>query len=1287
MYLKSHDAMLFGVRIIMKKALSLLALLLCLFVGTVKAEVAQVPLFLTSSVDPNIMFVIDDSGSMHWETMPDTTVTYKVGSSIGTLLMWLYPRVTGLHGGTDYSNTRIPRFSGNLAAFVRSSHNNTVYYNPAITYRPWVNADGTEMPDAPPSAAPNRPRFDGSVTGNPNFGTRNLEQVFSYDHWRNDNGTDGNDTVANIWPSLYYHYNGGDVDLETSYTRVEIRPANAPFTGHGRLNRTDCAVVDSCTYAEEIQNFANWYTYHRNRIFASRAGIGRAFAPFDGGMRVGFGAINYRRTATNNVTLDGLSARNRTILDGVRDFTGSNKDAFFTRLYDRGFPGDGTALRRGLDGAGQYFSRTDDQGPWSTTPGASGGENLVCRSSYSILMTDGFATGGTGWDADHANRQANTDGSTSQSTTNVHPLDITKNYSYSQHDPYQDSYSNTLADIAMYYWKRDLRPDLANRVPVTTRNPAFWQHMVTYGVGLGVQGSVDPAVAWQAVIDGTPIAWPDPAFSTANCGSVAGACEARIDDLLHASINSRGGFFSAAEPTVFAKELAKVLEDILDQTESSAAAIATNSTRLVDGSLIYQARFDSSDWSGELRAYPIALDGSVLYNETEWNTYQNSLTPVPSPIPSYPGWDTNETGKIPAHASRSIVTWNGSLGIPFTVAQWNNLNSTQQTALIDGDVDGSGDPDMTAGQNRLNWIRGEDVTGMRARSTVLSDIVNSDPLVVGVPNFRYELLPTGTPGKATYISYRQTVSRPRMLYVGANDGMLHAFDAATGVEKFAFVPAGVFADLAELTRTDYNHKFYVDGSQAVGDAFIPYTDYNGASQSANWRTIVVGSLGAGGRSIYALDVTDPDNFNHHNVLWEFSHPDLGYAFGQPQIVRLQNGVWAAVFGNGYLKREVDTDPDFTAQLFIVDLATGTLIKKIDTGVGSTGASLLNQFVGMSTPALLPDSQRTITAAYAGDLQGNLWKFDLSSSTPETDNHSGWTSAHVSGTALLPLFTARNDLNDTLVPPENKIQSITAPIEIGVPPTGQTGYMIYFGTGKYFEDGDNDVSSPPTNPGIQSFYGIWDNGSRIDVTDRSDANYPLVEQEIKREITVGVENDGTLTVNNIGSGPLAANETNYRIVSEEAVNYPGKRGWFLDLVSPVFGQQGERVVSSPLLRRGRIIFTTLIPMDDPCSTGGTSWLMELDATTGARLTKSVFDVNKDGSIDSGDFVTVVIDGTTYTIPVSGRQSKVGIIKTPAVIEAGELEYKYFGGSDGDIEVVTEAGGDPDDFGRRSWRQLQ
>jgi len=464
-----------------------------------------------------------------------------------------------------------------------------------------------------------------------------------------------------------------------------------------------------------------------------------------------------------------------------------------------------------------------------------------------------------------------------------------------------------------------------------------------------------------------------------------------------------------------------------------------------------------------------------------------------------------------------------------------------------------------------------------------------------------------------------------MLYVGANDGMLHAFDADTGVEQFAFIPNGVYDNLVRLTSPTYSHKYFVDASPFIGDAYIDDDqDMNNIIASANrrWRTVLVGATGAGGRSVFALDVSDPDNFTQADILWEFTDPDLGYTIGQPVAARMANGDWAAIFGNGY------NSDNGKAFLFIVNLETGALIKKIDTGIGSTTTPN-----GLGTPALLADGQGVISTAYAGDLYGNIWKFDLSASNEGSNNTSGWTSAFKSGSTLLPFFTAKDS--------SAVAQPITAPLNIGTNPNG--GYMIYFGTGKYFEDNDKYVGS---NPQVQSFYALWDDGTRISTTDRSELTHQVIFSET----------------------------ADWRSVEQATGSQPASpRGWYLDLESPVNGAEGERIVSEPLLRNGRAIFTTLTPDSDPCSWGGTSWVMELTSTTGT-VAGAVFDTNGDGLINAADS------------SVSGQ--KVGaIISTPKVISYGngETEGKYAGDSSGGITVIKEQGSSGNPLvGRRSWR---
>jgi len=1151
----------------------LLTLFLQLNITNAYAEMAKVPLFLSASVDPNIVFVLDDSGSMHWELMPDDLIHSY----------YLFPRATSIYGAGDYTNY-VPTFEDGYgySALARCPLKNILYYNPAITYTPWSNSDGSLFANAAPDAAYHNPK---NVTA----GTRDLTSNNTQSaHWVMESSViDWNVSTEEktFYPAIYFRFNGGDDDDEldfSNYTKIEIRSTTATYSGDGRDNRADCT-SGSCTYTEEIQNFANWYTYYRSRILAARAGIGRAFSQQTTGLRVGFATLN-----KGLESIDGVSTEK--MISGVRPFIDTDRTTFFNNLYTHAMPTSGTPLREALDAIGQYYQRTDNPGPWGKIPGTDDSTSqLSCRGSYTILMTDGYWNGAA---AGTAAAQANNDGTAGPTTTG--PND--QSYTYEAVSPFTDDNSSTLADVAMYYWKRDLRTSISNRVPVSTIDPAFWQHMVTFGIGLGVQGSVDPQTAFDAIYTQDSVVWDDPSSDAA-----------KIDDLLHAGVNSRGGFFSAADPDTFATALSDTLENIVTRTVSSASAIATNSTRLVDESLIFQARFDSRDWSGELRAYEINNDGSI--GDVHWTT------------------DT--TGLIPSSDSRNILSWDGGTGIEF---EWDDLSDDQKAYLTEDKVDWiRGDQSKEAGQ--------EDGT-FRQRDNLLGDIVNSDPFVVGVPNFRYELLSTGVAGQDTYEAYRESIAaRPRMLYVGGNDGMLHALNATTGSEVFAYVPNGVYENLADLTDTDYTHQYYVDGSPIAGDAYI-----DGA-----WTTIMVGSLGAGGRSVFALDVTDPNSFDDDNVLWEFGYDstkeciadvtgckDMGYSFGKATVARMQNGEWAVIFANGY------GSDSHKAKLFIVNAENGKLISTIDAG--SDGDATTPN--GLSTPVFLVDANRTITTAYAGDLLGHVWKFDLSDASP-----SNWAVAINLVDTPQPLFSA----------PSN--QAITAPVEIGSNANGDN--MIYFGTGKYFEIEDNDVSNPSTNPGIQSFYGIVDVNKKTTQTN-------LTQQFI------------------IAEGELSDdNEISYRVVSDNDVSFsdntPG--GWYLNLVSPVNVLRGERVVSAPLLRRGKIVFTTLIPGNDPCLPGGTSWLMELDTLTGGRYSSSVLDVDGDETIDANDKVIITIDGQDVSVTVSGRLSEVGIIKTPAVIENATLEHKYFGGSSGQIEMVREIGGDEDSFGRQSWRQLR
>lgn len=1113
---------------------------------------SDVPLFLTTAVDPNIIFTLDDSGSMQFEIMPDELITKDV--------RFVYPVREGTYGGNTYDNYVVGFDADNkYTTRLRSSYVNKIYYNPEVRYLPWSKADGSLMDDASITCAPHNP-WPIPGKNNPIEHCRNLTKENKQKaRWLKSDGNLTSETEKTFYPAVYFQYKGnGNINLASSYDQIEIKPGNAPF--NGGENRTDCVNSSACTYDEEIQNFANWYTYYRSRVLLARAGVGRAFAAQGNNMRVGFGAINKGRTKIDEVNTE-------TIITGVRQFAGTDRTSFFNILYNHTIPAAGTPLRTAMQSVGEYLKRKDDRGPWSDTPGQPGGIQPICRQNYHILMTDGY------WESDKASPTGigNADNTVGSKITNHFPNAAPTTYQYQPALPYSDNYSNTLADVAMYYWKTDLRTDLDNKVPTNAKDPAFWQHMVNFTVGLGVEGTLSSLPSGSG-------SWPDPTTSSAK--------GEKIDDLWHAAVNSRGEFFSAQDPATFAAGLTNALTSITARV-SSAAAVTTNTSRLNTGAQIYQAKFNSADWSGQLLAFNLESDASL--GELQWEASE----------------------QLPVHTGRKIFTHNGMTGLAFTTADFLLLSDAQQEALnknISGVSDGQG-------MARMRWLRGDKNSeisqggNFRNRNNgVLGDIVNSDLLYIKSLDFSYDSLPAGIPGQASYHNYRQSNnSRVPVVYTGANDGMLHAFNAETGEELFAYIPAAVYPQLSRLTDSGYTHRYYVDGNAYAGDAHI--------GVSPVWKTVLLGTLGSGGKSVFALDITDPVNFSASNVLWEFTDTDLGFVHGQAKIARLNDGSWAAIMGNGYNSRG---DKAF---LFIVDLQTGVLIKKIPTSTSTNN--------GLSTPALVDiNGDKIIDVVYAGDLQGNIWKFDLSKSNPEE-----WGIAEG---ATQPLFTARNA--------NNQVQPITSPVEVGYHKQG--GYMIFFGTGRFIAAGD------ATDKKVQSLYGIWDrykeSNNRIAETDRS----VLQQQTILTETVIP---------------PFE------RTVSNHPINWSTKRGWYIDLLQPSEGVlQGERSVLMPILSFGRVIFTTLIPSDDPCEAGGRNWLMLLNADSGGMPATPQFDTNDDGKLNSQDRIIAAV-------------SSDGVRSESVAVSAGSLIHLIAATTTGAVENVTISNNAPPP--RRSWKQIR
>lgn len=503
------------------------------------------------------------------------------------------------------------------------------------------------------------------------------------------------------------------------------------------------------------------------------------------------------------------------------------------------------------------------------------------------------------------------------------------------------------------------------------------------------------------------------------------------------------GYFNVTNPANLGESIASVFETVSQL--SSSAAVAANSASLSTGTVIYQARYDSADWSGNLVALPIYQDGSI----------------------GNPTWEARDMLATQDWASgRTILTSTDTKesGVSFT---WGNLSDLQQDNLRTDPISGNYDQE-SEGQARLRYLRGDirEELGnggtMRARDYMLGDIVNSEPTYVKEPLAGY----AADLESASYQTFADDYAdRDAMVYVAANDGMLHGFDAVDGSEKLAYIPRAAYAKLGQLTRSDYasNHQYINDGSPTIADAFFDLDD--------EWHTVLASGMGAGGKGVYALDVTNPDAFSESNaystVLWDVTvadtgFSDLGYTYARPAIFKYPDdagGDWVAAFGNGY------ESAMGKAVLYIVDAEDGDLLETLTADAGPNN--------GLSTPAPVDvDGDHRVDYIYAGDLLGNLWRF-------EPDGAFGW---RVSFNGQ-PLFTATG--------PNGEVQSITAPPEVRKHELG--GAQVYFGTGRYFETGDN----VPDTSVVQTYYGVWD---RMDGTSSMDRTQ-LLEQEILDETTV------------------------------------------------------------------------------------------------------------------------------------------------------------------------------------------
>lgn len=1068
-------------------------------------DIPDVPLQSSVSVPPNIMFILDDSGSMHGEIMPDASIDGITTKSSGvrwrpTNIGRVFPLVPGLYGGgTDYDNI-VADPNNVYGKIVRTATFNAQYYNPSVEYRPWVDAFGGPYPQANPECAYWNPE-------DPGKGCVNLTKSKTY------SGVSG----------LWWQRTSEDNTCKNSACVVESGERTIEFNVYYTYN--DNGKYEDGNYTKhvvsggELNNFANWFQYYRTRILASRGGIGRAFSslPRDAEIapRVGYATLN-------------SSPR---VVVGVRPFAGVDREKFYKHLYTGVVNGGvGTPGREALKSVGDYYeSETGVNDPWRTDVGDSGGANysqrLECRQSFAMLMTDGY------W--------------SSNDNFSIASGDSAAGY------PFQDSYDNTLADVAYHYWNRDLRPGMENKVPATSLNPQTHQHMVTYGIGLGVEGTISSEFAFSQIgkSSGT-LVWPNPESNE----------EHKIDDLLHAAVNSRGGFYSAADPETFARELRAALSSIIERVESGSN-VAANSVRLDAETRIFQASYVGGRWTGQLASYPV-VNGRV------------STTP---------SWLASE--KLPGYATRKSNVF--TLGGTFASQRGDDLGAD----LVDYILGRQSNEQQNGGS-------------FRDRSSVLGDIVNSSPAFTNETS-------------------------PATIFIGANDGMLHAFNANTGAELFAYIPSANLipdAKLKELARPDYEHLFFVDGPITVS-----------SRSRTSGKNLLVGTLGRGGAGLFALDVSNPASFNQSDVLWEASpsaapkswtksdREDLGLILNKPLIVRTNKkgqgqdpSPAMAIFGNGINSHSGD------AALFIVNAETGALVKKITAdGDGNNGLT--------SIQAWDEDGDDIHDFVFAGDLKGNVWKFDL-----DFDDEKHWGLADggkAQGNAT------RVSGGDPLIATG---RPITGGLQIAFEPRTFQRW-VFFGTGKYLEAGD------PLTTDQQRWYGVKDTGEKVT------SHAQLTQRVIELRNTI--------------DGHAVRAFQPYQALDLDS------RGWYVNLDVPKNGAPSERMVSDPLMVGRTLVAASILPSSDPCLSGGTGYLNAIDAFSGTATQAGFFDVDGDGEFDDD-----MLGGDSESRPVGSVDLNISMPTSPTVVEnllvaGGSL------GTSGEVGIHN-----PLIKGRISWREI-
>ncbi|MDH2423599.1 pilus assembly protein [Cobetia amphilecti] len=751
----------------------------------------------------------------------------------------------------------------------------------------------------------------------------------------------------------------------------------------------------------------------------------------------------------------------------------------------------------------------------------------------------------------------------------------------------------TLADVAYYYANIDLREDLGSGTYEK-------QVMTTYTVAFGVDSDSDE--------------WSSNKRVTESSSST-------IDDLEQAAIDGGGSYFNASSPTDLVSALAAIASEIV-AVGNSVSGLSTNLTTAsveTDSQLI-ESRYSASTWTGDVVASSVQEGRDVEDDDQVWS----AATQLSEALEEKDGVE-----------SRTVFTMSGGNGVEFTTDNAGRLSSSQRNDLARMEVGGNSTDDHV--EAAIEWLRGSDEyegDGLRNRTGVqLGDIIGSSPVVVT----------------------QEDSSTEGSVFVGANDGMLHAFDLKTGNEQFAYIPELLYSEeddagLGYLTDPGYQHRYYVDGELRLA--------------SLNGEEWLVSGLAGGGRGLFALNVTKAvagEDFDEDDVVrWEFGasdDDDMGHVYGSAHIVTLNNGDSAVLVGNGLETADENAAPTLFA-LELDGVNAGGVIAKLSPS-GATGGLANLQVADL-------DSNGTVDFAYGGDLQGRLWKFDLSD-----DDSSKWSVTRLF-TACATSLTGGECQTDALQP-------------ITVKPTlsrysGETHTMtspnllVSFGTGQdMYADAEDEAWV------TQSLYTVLDTGGSHTSLTRSDLE--------ARNFVSGSYTNGELTGRTLGGDSFAYYPS--QLEDQDTDRF----GWYLDLDA----SEQEELVEPANLLSNLVVFSTSTSSTGTnfCESTGGGWLVALDTETGLPTYDdsegsyvTIFDFNQDEAFSADDLVGTLVDDTVavgnviVSVKLSGTPTSSVSVGDTVYVGTSSLGSEEGGVSSYDLNVSSST-----DTGRVSWYQLR